>query len=677
MADSGAIRAGRAFVELFTDDVKLTAGLAKVQAKFGAWGKGISAMGKKAIASGMALAAPLLAASKIYAAMGAEMAEASAKTGVSVEALSNLKYAAEQSGVSMEGLETGLKKMSKALYSAAQGSPQATRSLRELGLKIEDLKSLKPDEQFVTIAEALSKVENPTKKSALSMQLFGKAGADLIPLMEGGAAGINTMVRRAQELGLTMSTEDATAAKEFSQRLDDLWNVAKMATFTIGGALAPVLRIAATGLTTGAIAARHFITEHKGLVTGVAVVAAGLIAGGVAAYAFGTALTVAGAAIGAVLTVIGAVGTVFAAIASPLGATVLLLGGATYALLKFTNVGAAAGSYLSGVFQGLQKDTTTALGGIQDALTSGDWGTAASIAWTYIKLEFQKGWHAVKVVWLEFTTSLLDTWNDFTGDVATGWSYMQEALSLGWNGAKTAASKFLAWLANSFKSVVNLVADLLQNAFMTTGKKQLTADLKNIDARQASGISNKQADIERNAAHGTFDSYDDKARSGRDKNKNSQYEAEQKARDAAYDARDDAIVSGAESARAKIKAQHEAERSRLATELKSELAKAENADQSVIDSLKRKLGDLSHRNAGDGPATPTRKKFDPDTALDAISTAKEKSSGTFNSSALFGLGAGNAVDKIAQNTKEGADATKSLAAFMKSLHRGDGSKVFT
>jgi hypothetical protein len=72
------------------------------------------------------------------------MAKAATRTGVSVEAISALAYAAKQSGTDLEGLENGLRKMSKLIVEAAKGSDGAVETLRLLGLTVEDLNGPEP-----------------------------------------------------------------------------------------------------------------------------------------------------------------------------------------------------------------------------------------------------------------------------------------------------------------------------------------------------------------------------------------------------------------------------------------------------------------------------------------------------------------------------------------------------
>src|SRR5437867_11577767 len=137
MAAGSAIRAGPAYVELFTRDSKLIAGLNRAAARVRAFGASITALGAHIAGLGLIMALPLLGAAKAYADMGADLLEMSQRTGLSVEALSELRFAAEQSGTSLEDLETGIKKMSRLLVAAEGGSKEAQDALAKLGLTIQ------------------------------------------------------------------------------------------------------------------------------------------------------------------------------------------------------------------------------------------------------------------------------------------------------------------------------------------------------------------------------------------------------------------------------------------------------------------------------------------------------------------------------------------------------------
>jgi flagellar biosynthesis chaperone FliJ len=143
----------------------------------------------------------------------------STRLGASTEALSELKFAAELSGVSFETLTMGLQRMTRRIAEAAQGTGEAKNALKELGLSAQELSRLAPEDQFEAIADAINGLGSDSDKVRLSMKLFDSEGVALIQTMDGGAKAIREMRKEAQELGLSLSQEDVNRAAEFN----DAW----------------------------------------------------------------------------------------------------------------------------------------------------------------------------------------------------------------------------------------------------------------------------------------------------------------------------------------------------------------------------------------------------------------------------------------------------------------------
>lgn len=148
----------------------------------------------------------------------------SKKAGVSVETLSALGYAAEQSGTDLAGLETGLAKLSKTAVAAAEGSKAATDAFKAIGVSATNADgSLKATDQLLLeIADSFSKHADGIAKSALAQQIFGKSGAALIPFLNEGAEGIKKLTDEADRLGITISGKTAQAADDFNDGLSKL-----------------------------------------------------------------------------------------------------------------------------------------------------------------------------------------------------------------------------------------------------------------------------------------------------------------------------------------------------------------------------------------------------------------------------------------------------------------------
>ena len=167
-----------------------------------------------------------MGAVKSFLETGEALDKMSKRTGFSVEALGELKFAAEQSGTSIETIEKASFKLSGVLLDAENGLVGAKDALAQLGLKAEDLKALSPEEQFQTIANALSQVESASDKAALAQDLFGKSGAALLPLFAEGEEGMAALRAQAQSLGIVMSGEAAAGAASFNDSINELKSAA-------------------------------------------------------------------------------------------------------------------------------------------------------------------------------------------------------------------------------------------------------------------------------------------------------------------------------------------------------------------------------------------------------------------------------------------------------------------
>jgi hypothetical protein len=175
----------------------------------------------KATMAAAALAAGTIALTKrsIDAAEGFD--KMSQRTGFTVEALSTLAFVAEQSGSSIQVMEVGLKRFSRNILDAGDGIKGATKGFERMGIDVRDASGALKSSNVLLLeaSDAFSKMENETLKVAAAQQLFGKAGADLIPLLNSGAAGIASLQAQARGLGLEFSTKTSKAAAAF---LDDV-----------------------------------------------------------------------------------------------------------------------------------------------------------------------------------------------------------------------------------------------------------------------------------------------------------------------------------------------------------------------------------------------------------------------------------------------------------------------
>ena len=185
---------------------------------------------------GAALLAALGGAIAVAGEYADEIAKASARTGIAAEELSALRYAAEQSDVSFQQLNTGLARMSRTMTETSWGTGMAAQAYDELGVKVTDAsgKLRGTKEVFVDVAEGIANIEDPAKRTALAMMIFGRGGVQLMPMMMDGAKGVEYLTERAEQLGLVISGETAAAAERFNDAMADVKHASKAVAMAIG-----------------------------------------------------------------------------------------------------------------------------------------------------------------------------------------------------------------------------------------------------------------------------------------------------------------------------------------------------------------------------------------------------------------------------------------------------------
>jgi len=146
------------------------------------------------------------------------MKKLSDKTGVSTESLSGLVKAADLAGVSKEGLSIGLKKLASNMSDAAGGSTEMVRVFSTLGLSARDAATgglKKTDDMMLEIADKFAGMEDGAGKSALAVKLFGKAGSDMIPMLN----TLRETREEAKKFGAIYTTEFSRAAEAFNDSM--------------------------------------------------------------------------------------------------------------------------------------------------------------------------------------------------------------------------------------------------------------------------------------------------------------------------------------------------------------------------------------------------------------------------------------------------------------------------
>jgi len=286
------------------------------------FGDGMTKAGGVVMAAGAAVTGAFAAIVGKTAQLGDTYDKMSLRTGISVENLSALGYAADISGTSLETVEKGIKGLTQSMEDNARGVGESLETYEKLGVKTTDIEgNLRPTiDVFKDISAAIAEMDNPAEQAAASMNIFGaKAGTQLLPMLKQGEDGIAALMDKAGELGITMSTGAATDAAEFTDRMTDLTGSLGAAGRTIGEVLIPAIIPLIEKVTSIIGKVGAWATANPELIE--QIVKVGAVVGGLALPAGGIMM-----AIGAI-TKIGTAMKLLAGVGSPIGLLVLAVGG--------------------------------------------------------------------------------------------------------------------------------------------------------------------------------------------------------------------------------------------------------------------------------------------------------------------------------------------------------------
>lgn len=193
-----------------------------------------------------AVGGSILAVGKSTADYAGDMYDMARGAGIGVEAFQKLAYAGRMSGVETEKLSASLVKFDRMVAEATGGNKTYMQTFEDLGIKIKDSAGnlRQPNEIFEDVADIFHNTEDGIGKTALAVELFGKSGADLIPMLNDGKAGLKAFYAEAERLGLALSNEMIAKGDAFSDQLENIGEQVKGVKLQLGAALIPALSAA-------------------------------------------------------------------------------------------------------------------------------------------------------------------------------------------------------------------------------------------------------------------------------------------------------------------------------------------------------------------------------------------------------------------------------------------------
>lgn len=194
-----------------------------------------------AIGAGLSAAGLVMFAKSAINAADA-VADGSKRIGLSAEEYQKLSFAAEQSGASIETIETAFKKMSSTVTDAIGGNKTAIATLNGLGISLDEVKGKTPNQLFELMADALGQVTDKTQQAAMAQDIFGKSGMQLIPML----GTFKELGQEIEDAGGIMSNEAVAAADAFNDSMNKL--VTTLKSVVVNSGLAVWLKDVSEGM---------------------------------------------------------------------------------------------------------------------------------------------------------------------------------------------------------------------------------------------------------------------------------------------------------------------------------------------------------------------------------------------------------------------------------------------
>lgn len=409
-----------AFVELYSDNTALGRGLTQAAGMLKVFGGAITSIGATfakvglaGITTGVAGLTAMFGAALKFGSTGDELDKMSKRTGIAVEELSLLKYAALQSGSSLEEVEIAVRRLQRAVFDAAskQGTIFSAGKggmklgggdvFSQMGLSAKELMAMDVGLMFETIGQKVVGDTNATQKlgdALKTMGFHGQGGAKMIPMF----MQLAKVMGDARKMGAIWTQADVDSAVRFEYALKGLKFQLGRVVETIGLALAPTLSDLIEQTQRPLKAAMDWIRGNQRLVVSLAEVGVKAVVVSGQLFVLGTAIYAVGKAILGVALAFKILAATIGFLVSPFGIVLALLTAGVAAWLYFTDSGQRSIGYLSDAFTRSTDTMKSAWRGLWMALQAGDIALAGKIA-------FQ----GLLIAWLEIIDAMKRSWQEF------------------------------------------------------------------------------------------------------------------------------------------------------------------------------------------------------------------------------------------------------------------------
>lgn len=426
-------------------------------------GRSMTKAGTVMLGASAAVGGSILAVGKSTADYAGDMFDMARSTGMGVESFQKIAYAAKMSGIEAEKVTTSFIKFDKMIVDAAGGNKTYMQTFKDLGIQIKDSAGnlRQPNEIFEDVAEIFHNTKDGAAKTALAVELFGKSGAELIPMLNDGKSGLQAFYAEAERMGLVLSAEAIGKGDAFSDQLEQIGQQVKGVKLQLGTALIPALSAAAEKIAAVIDKITRWVQENPELAATI----------GNIAMTVGKWLAILGTAaiaIGSVAFIILQFRKAFRAMSDA-----VTIGISIFKNIKntFLVVDKAMKGYTK-----TQKLATVATKLFNKALKANPILTIISLIialgavvysviknWDKIAAWFKKLWDAIVGIFKAAWEAIKKVWSTVTGWFSNLWGRIKAGAGKAWDGIKNTISKAREGVQKAWGSVKGWFSNLWGN----------------------------------------------------------------------------------------------------------------------------------------------------------------------------------------------------------------------
>lgn len=205
----------------------------QIQTQLDGIGSAASKMGKM-LAGAFTVTAVVAAGQQVLEYAG-HVSDLSARLGVSTDAIQEWEAAFGPAGISIDTVAKSAAELSNRIVG---GDKSAVAALQKMGLSVQELRQLSPEDQFNKVADAVGSLQDQGEKIYASKTLFGKGGVELLSALDGK---LQENIQSFNDLGLIIDEQTIKAADDFGDQIGMMGKQLLGIVATVVGPLLPAL----------------------------------------------------------------------------------------------------------------------------------------------------------------------------------------------------------------------------------------------------------------------------------------------------------------------------------------------------------------------------------------------------------------------------------------------------